>query len=149
MIAIPRVVPEPRPKHYVLSGKKAVPCSMEQWVMPFESKNRHVGDTTIGGVRVSTVFLGIDHNWSPDGPPLIFETMVFRGPFDEEMQRYSTWEEAEHGHAKFVKAVTLSQTLNGRMRLLRFAFGRMFRSITNAIRNDAARLWRWIRSCWR
>lgn len=27
---------------------------------------------------VSTVFLGLNHSWTPGGPPLIFETMVFK-----------------------------------------------------------------------
>jgi hypothetical protein len=57
----------------------------------------------IGEVRVSTVFLGIDHAW--EGPPLLFETMVFGGPLDEEMERYSTWEEAERGHAVMARRV--------------------------------------------
>lgn len=31
------------------------------------------------GCEVSTVFLGLDHSWTPGGPPLVFETMVFGG----------------------------------------------------------------------
>jgi hypothetical protein len=46
---------------------------------------------------VSTVFLGIDHNFG-NGPPLLFETMVFGGEYDGYCKRYSTWEEAEGGH---------------------------------------------------
>lgn len=61
--------------------------------------NRHVGDDTPApGVRVSTVFLGIDHNFSSDGPPLLFETMIFDDYDSGDMWRYSTWEEAEAGH---------------------------------------------------
>ena len=39
--------------------------------------------------------------------PLLFESMVFsRGSLDEEMmERYSTWEEAEAGHARLVQLV--------------------------------------------
>src|SRR5215471_17514474 len=29
------------------------------------------------GGRVSTVFLGLDHNYSGVGPPIVFETMIF------------------------------------------------------------------------
>lgn len=61
-------------------------------------------DDDISGVCVSTVFMGIDHSFG-DGPPLIFETMVFRGPLDEHQWRYSTWGEAEAGHARVVAAV--------------------------------------------
>lgn len=52
-------------------------------------------------VEVSTVFLGLDHNWSghDDAMPLLFETMVFGGPDDGDMFRCCTWEEAEAQHA--------------------------------------------------
>ena len=30
-------------------------------------------------VFISTVFLGIDHNFNLEGPPLLFETMIFGG----------------------------------------------------------------------
>lgn len=48
---------------------------------------------------VSTVFLGCDHNWSGEGPPVLFETMVFGGPLDEEQVRYCTLAEARAGHS--------------------------------------------------
>lgn len=55
-----------------------------------------------GAIYVSTVFLGLDHNLMGRGPPLVFETMVF-GPYGgDEQWRYSTWEEAEAGHAEVV-----------------------------------------------
>jgi hypothetical protein len=47
---------------------------------------------------VSTVFLGLDHNFGREGAPLLFETMVFGGAQDGQQERYSTWEEAEAGH---------------------------------------------------
>ena len=53
---------------------------------------------------VSTVFLGIDHNFG-EGKPLLFETMVFGGKLDEETERYSTWEEAVEGHNHMVEKV--------------------------------------------
>lgn len=53
------------------------------------------GDQT---ADVSTVFLGLDHNWG-DGPPLLFETMVFGGLLDGEMDRYATKADALIGHA--------------------------------------------------
>jgi len=54
-----------------------------------------LGDET---VTVSTVFLGIDHNFSGEGPPLLYETMVFGGDLHEGCNRYSTREEALAGH---------------------------------------------------
>jgi len=67
--------------------------------------DRRVDRTKIGDVSVSTVFLGIDHGWGVSGPPLIFETMVFGGPLDQEQERYYTWTEAVAGHKAMVKRV--------------------------------------------
>jgi len=67
-----------------------------------------VKQTTLDDGRwVSTVFLGLDHQYG-DGPPLLFETMIFAVPEkdesiyknDEYCERYSTWEAAEQGHEK-------------------------------------------------
>jgi hypothetical protein len=58
-----------------------------------------VAQDQIGVARVSTVFMGIDHNFTRGGPPLLFETMIFGGPEDGFQARYSTWDEAEAGHA--------------------------------------------------
>lgn len=49
------------------------------------------------GHDVSTVFLGLDHQWQPDAPPLVFETMIF--PECEIFGRCSTLEEAKAMHA--------------------------------------------------
>jgi len=60
--------------------------------------NRQVALTDFSpGVCVSTVFLGLDHNWG-SGPPLVFETMVFDDYGAGECYRWSTWDEAEQGH---------------------------------------------------
>lgn len=56
-------------------------------------------------VEVSTVWLGLDHNWWPDRPMKIFETMIFGGDLDLEQWRYSTEEEALAGHAETCKLV--------------------------------------------
>lgn len=63
---------------------------------------KHVGDETIDGQRVSTVFLHLDHNWDPEGQPVLFETMIFGGPYDQEMWRYHTWDEAKASHDNIV-----------------------------------------------
>jgi hypothetical protein len=49
-------------------------------------------------VEVSTVWLGLDHNWWPDRPPLIFETMVFGGKLHLECWRYAFEAQALEGH---------------------------------------------------
>ena len=91
--------------HYILDeNRQPVKVDLMQWAGWF-SKDRHVAKTEVGDAEVSTVFLGLDHQYG-DGPPLIFETLVFGGPLDQEMERYSTWEEAERGHADMVLRVT-------------------------------------------
>jgi hypothetical protein len=56
-------------------------------------------------ILVSTVFLGLDHGWGDDEDPLLFETMVFGGPNDQDCIRYTTWAEAERGHFATVGAL--------------------------------------------
>jgi hypothetical protein len=60
-----------------------------------------IGSDHVGDVWVSTVWLGLDHNWGP-GPPLIFETMVFGGPDDQEQERYPSRVAALAGHDRWV-----------------------------------------------
>jgi hypothetical protein len=92
---------------YVLDGHKVVPArDVHEWGRCFESADRIVAQDTIGSVRVSTVFLGLDHSFLPGGPPLFFETMTFGQPLDQECVRYSTWEEAEAGHTAMLLRVT-------------------------------------------
>jgi hypothetical protein len=58
---------------------------------------------------VSTVWLGIDHSFG-DGPPLLFETMVFGGgeSQDQTQWRWGTEAEARAGHAEIVASVAAS-----------------------------------------
>ena len=91
--------------HYILKGHEPVECDLPTWGKFFGNiDNRRVDNTELTvngeGVRVSTVFLGIDHSFGDGGPPLLFETMIFGGDHDEYCERHSTWEEAEAGHAK-------------------------------------------------
>lgn len=101
------------PGYYRLEGHTPVRCKdVEEWARCFDLKTRHVGDTRIGGLRISTVFLGLDHSsFLEDGPPILFETMVFGAPIpttifgtawhiapDLWQQQCSTWEEAEAMH---------------------------------------------------
>jgi hypothetical protein len=64
----------------------------------------HVGDTAIGDVRVSTIFLGLDHAHGY-GPPMLFETMIFGGQYNDYYERCSTWEQAEAQHAAAISLV--------------------------------------------
>ncbi len=70
-----------------------------------EYTNRHVDVTNIGDVRISTVFLGLDHGYGRAGPPLLFETMIFGGENDGYQERYCTWDEASRGHGVAVDLI--------------------------------------------
>jgi len=88
---------------YILEGKTVKPVTdVIEWAKGFEISNRRVGLYTVDAFRVSTVFLGLDHGFG-FGPPLLFETMVFGGPLNYEMERYSTWKQAEIGHNQIVQ----------------------------------------------
>ena len=52
----------------------------------------------IGDVRISTVFLSLDHSFT--GPPVLWETMVFGGLADEEQRRYTSLSSAHAGHER-------------------------------------------------
>ncbi len=84
---------------------------MLEWSKLFEDDEyKAVAKTEIhsdeGNYSVSTVWLGMDHRFSQDGPPLIFETMIFGdGAMSEWMARYSTEQEALEGHAKICIAL--------------------------------------------
>jgi hypothetical protein len=85
-------------KYYILEGRKAVQADLMTWAKAFESQDRKVAKTAIGDYLVSTVFVGINHQYG-EGPPLFFETMVFgEGLFSEQQTRCTTWEEAEAMH---------------------------------------------------
>src|SRR5215467_9051102 len=76
---------------------------MRQWgQMKYEQPDYYrIGHTRIGQVTVSTVWLGLDHRFG-EGPPIIFETMVFGGPDDQRQERYCTEAEALLGHEHWV-----------------------------------------------
>lgn len=88
---------------YVLDGKTPVPePDLDKWGNWYQTANRHVQKDDLGSVWVSTVFLGLDHGWH-DGPPVLFETMIFGGERDQETHRYCTWDEAEAGHKQILE----------------------------------------------
>lgn len=93
--------------YYILSEHVPLPIdNVVVWAHWFEAhqQERIVAQETIGSYLVSTVLLGSDHQYARDGPPLLFETMIFPPPGHEEgweeyRVRCSTWEEAEQEHA--------------------------------------------------
>ena len=90
--------------HYILVNSE--PKTVEDviiWARWFETHERRLRATSFGEVCVSTIFLGLDHQFG-QGKPLLFETMVFANgnerlkEMDQEMFHYHTAEEAVKGH---------------------------------------------------
>lgn len=87
-------------KYILDENNNPIPCpellKWSQWVDDAaRSGRRHVGDTRKYGIRVSTVFLGLSHSLGDPGPPVLFETMIFRdGECDDFQTRCCTWNEA-------------------------------------------------------
>jgi hypothetical protein len=90
---------------YILKGKEAVPCpDTIEWDKWMATADRKVAREKIGDSEVSTVFLGLNHSFG-NGAPLLFESLVFGGKLSDEMDRYTTWDEAVLGHKAMVERV--------------------------------------------
>jgi hypothetical protein len=90
--------------HYILKGRAVVPCeNWMAWTLWFCGTDRAVARDDIvredaDTVTISTVFLGHDSRADSSSLPFVFESMVFGGPLNGQMQHYCTWDEAERGH---------------------------------------------------
>ena len=81
----------------------------------FDWDNRFMIQTWVGNYIISTVDLGLNHQFDNDLPPLYYETMIFikgdtfeerhkeENPFEYYQERYTTEEEAREGHKKTVE----------------------------------------------
>lgn len=89
-------------KNYILKdGKPVATDSILQWASWFETADRTLLRTDItADVDVSTVFLGIDHNFTGKGPPVLWETLIRGGPRDGWMDRYTSEKDAKKGHKR-------------------------------------------------
>ena len=88
-----------------------------RWALWYEIADRHIAATLVepGNIRVSTVFLALDHDFSFHGPPILWETMVFGGAHNQYQRRYATREQALAGHTETVLMV--KTTLLGEKRM--------------------------------
>lgn len=97
----------------------AQPCpdliTWAEWIQEHEDLRRlaRTSIPTASGkiVEVSTVFLGLDHRFGDEGPPVLWETMVFVDGEGREQERWRTKSEAETGHARWVEAMTQKEKL--------------------------------------
>ena len=88
------------PEYYDIEGN---PISTKTWATLWEDMDyRTIAKTKFecrsGPAEVSTVWLGTNHNFVENGPPIIFESLVFCRCESEDMFRYATKEEAAVGH---------------------------------------------------
>lgn len=83
----------------------------------FDMNNRFDLKTQVGKYEVSTVDLGLNHQFDETLPPLYYETMIFikgntfeerhneENPFEYYQERYTTEKQAREGHKKAVEYV--------------------------------------------
>jgi hypothetical protein len=97
--------------YYLNDDHTTRPCDVVEWAEQLThmmiTNNKNLKEDTVNGKWISTIWLGIDHNYL-GGLPLIFETMVFNDGdlhLDEYCDRYSTWDEAIEGHQKAIQWV--------------------------------------------
>jgi hypothetical protein len=106
MIAISARLRRAQRLHYVETDDGMLkPAGVLEWARWFETHPRHVADDYVGDLRVSTVFIGLDHGSFGGGSPVLWESMIFRDGESLEMQRYAAREEAERGHAELLARV--------------------------------------------
>lgn len=53
------------------------PLAWARWTEEHWATDRIVAHTIVGDVRVSTIFLGTNMNWTDRGDPVLYETMIF------------------------------------------------------------------------
>ncbi|MEK1841807.1 MAG: hypothetical protein AAAB17_09995 [Pseudomonas sp.] len=97
-------------QYYILSpDHKPVPVDLLTWGAWFEQfENRRValdeGEDGKGKWRLSSVCLGLDHSFSDNGPPILFETMLFREDTEADDHndgwRFATWDEIMSFHRR-------------------------------------------------
>ena len=88
--------------YYDKAGKK---IGFMKWARLLQDKDYQiVAQDNVDKYFISTVWMGLDHSLGYSHP-LIFETMVYGQADDEKksIDRYSTLEEAEYGHKRFVE----------------------------------------------
>ena len=98
-----------KPRYYRRDGTPYKDDGLFAWAKDHNNSEikQVASDYLPNGRHVSTVWVGLDLRLLGDGPPLIFETMVFNiedeDPTDNNMARYSTEQQAIEGHKRMVQ----------------------------------------------
>ncbi len=101
-------------KHFTLNKeeKKEIPATEDEWNKWFNNPDtdRVVADDEIKDMRVTTIFLGLNHAFEEGVRPLLYETMIFGGSRDGKQWKCGTYDEAEKQHKFAVKKVKQDAT---------------------------------------
>lgn len=95
-------------KFYLLDeNKKPYSVALEESYKLYEDMEMKItARDYVGDILVSTVFLGMNHNFDRESDtPVLWETMVFKGKYDDYMERYTSHEEALAGHKRILQMV--------------------------------------------
>jgi hypothetical protein len=94
-------------EHWILDDKgRPIQADLFTWARWFGSRERVVAQETIGQNMVSTIFLGIDHSFTDEGPPILWETMTFGAKLNQHQLRCAgSREQAEAMHEEMVRLV--------------------------------------------
>lgn len=102
--------------HYLLDkNKEPYKVSIEEYLEKLLEIDKHVAydvveDEKGNEVRISTVFLAMDHGWgvrsnNRNYKPVLWETMIFGGEHNDYQKRYSSHKSALIGHNKALQLV--------------------------------------------
>ena len=94
-------------EHYILVDKKIQEATLTEWGEWLGRKDnpKKIERTEFDDCYVSTVFLGLDHSFTPGAEPVLFETMVFGGDMDQEQDRCCTYDQAVEMHKRMCEKV--------------------------------------------
>lgn len=85
-------------------NKQPYEVSIEESIKLYENPDMKIvqQDKLSNDVFVSTVFLGLDHRWdkSSNDKPVLWETMIFGGEYNDYQERYTSHQDAVEGHQR-------------------------------------------------
>lgn len=93
--------------------KPVLTDSYDDFMKAFSTQDRQIALDTVGKFSISTVFMGWDHQCIEDGPPIIYETMMFDNRKSIACKRASTEKEAlEYHNQQYDYALELTEQAN-------------------------------------
>lgn len=101
-------------QRYILVNGQPVTADHLTWGrwMTEHPEDKIIRKTQIDDMVISTVFLGLDHNFSPkeeETEPILFKTMIFGGEHDGEQWRFATHAEAVEFHEVFCASLSAAR----------------------------------------